>query len=81
MVDNCNGYAQRFVADVDGAADEEIPGIRGRVEDDALILLISVISSNRADRSANNEYKQTAATIAWIYFMVSSLKYRRVDFG
>jgi hypothetical protein len=55
MVDNCNSYTQRFVADVDGAADEQIPGIRGRVEGDALILVSSIVGSNRADRSANKK--------------------------
>jgi len=54
-VENCNGYTQGFVADVDGATYVDIPKIRRRVEGDAFILLSPVVSSRRADRSANDE--------------------------
>jgi hypothetical protein len=47
-------YTQGFVADVDGVTREEIPIIKGRVEGDAF-LFSSVVSSNRADHSADNE--------------------------
>ena len=48
-------YTKGFVADVDGHATLEIPYINGRIEGDAFILLILVVSSRRAGRSANNE--------------------------
>ena len=54
-VENCKGYTQGFVADVDGATAVAIPSISRRVEGDAFILLILVVSSRRADRSANDE--------------------------
>jgi hypothetical protein len=55
MVENCKGYTQGFVANVDGVTCEEIPIIKRRIEGHALIFFSSVVSSRRADRSVNNE--------------------------
>jgi hypothetical protein len=54
-VNKFNYYTQGFIADVDGHTTLEITYINGRIECDAFILLISVVSSRRADRSPNNE--------------------------
>jgi len=55
IVKKRKGYSQGLVADVDGATYVVKPNISRRVEGDAFILLTSVVSSRRADRSANNE--------------------------
>jgi hypothetical protein len=55
IVKERKGYTQGFVADVDGATYVVKPNISRRVKADALILLILVVSSRRADRSPNNE--------------------------
>jgi len=52
-IDQFNGYAQGFIADIDSRTAVVIPYVNGRIEGDALILL--VISSYRLDRSAANE--------------------------
>jgi hypothetical protein len=55
IVKKRKGYTQGFVADVDGATYVVKPNISRRVEADAFVLLILVVSSRRADRSANDE--------------------------
>ena len=55
IVKKRKGYTQGFVTDVDGATYVVKPNISRRVEDDAFVLLISVVSARGADRSQNNE--------------------------
>jgi len=55
IVKKRKGYTQGFVADVDGATYVVKANISRRVEGDAFMLIILVVSARRADRSANNE--------------------------